>query len=48
MCLLLTAVSSECPAEHGIEICAIAPADGFEARTDGVAGEEVRPADFSR
>ena len=44
---LTMALTLERPAEHGVEVRTIAPADGFEARADGVAGEEVRPADFS-
>jgi len=40
--------SSESPAEHGVDVCAIASTDGFEARADRVACEEVGPADFSR
>ena len=47
MHFVLTTAALECPAEHGVEVRAITPADGFEARADGVAGEEVRPADFS-
>ena len=36
------------PSEHGVDVRAVAPLDSFEVCADGVATEEVRPAEFGR